>query len=210
MSSTERFAIASAPGGLALVQEVINTCGSRKAGLEDILDSVATAQDWATSVVARYSQLRRVESFGLFLAESDLAPLRQLRSSLLNARSGRSRGVVAISHGSVGLELGASGSVTIGIRGSGAAWLTSMALAEFFIAQHDGTLPRLKICANPKCDVAFYDRSRNSSGSWHDVRVCGNAINLRVSRKRRAEARLPGDSSPSASASGASEHRTTQ
>jgi predicted RNA-binding Zn ribbon-like protein len=33
--------------------------------------------------------------------------------------------------------------------------------------------------------VAFFDRSRNNSGVWHDVAACGNAINLRASRARR-------------------------
>jgi len=37
----------------------------------------------------------------------------------------------------------------------------------------------------PRCRVAFYDRSRNASGVWHSVRICGNAINLRAHRERR-------------------------
>jgi hypothetical protein len=30
-------------------------------------------------------------------------------------------------------------------------------------------------------------RSRNTSAVWHDVRFCGNAINLRASRARRGK-----------------------
>ncbi|MGV9881539.1 CGNR zinc finger domain-containing protein [Streptomyces sp. NPDC003006] len=44
---------------------------------------------------------------------------------------------------------------------------------------------RLKTCRNPLCRVAFYDRSRNNSGVWHDVKTCGNAANLRAYRARR-------------------------
>jgi predicted RNA-binding Zn ribbon-like protein len=43
----------------------------------------------------------------------------------------------------------------------------------------------LKVCRNPRCRVAFYDRSRNNSGVWHDVRTCGNAANLRAHRERQ-------------------------
>ncbi|MGY3230346.1 putative RNA-binding Zn ribbon-like protein [Luteibacter sp. HA06] len=35
-----------------------------------------------------------------------------------------------------------------------------------------------------KARRAFQNRSKNASAVWHDVRVCGNAINLRASRAR--------------------------
>jgi predicted RNA-binding Zn ribbon-like protein len=38
------------------------------------------------------------------------------------------------------------------------------------------------------CPCAFYDRSRNNSRVWHDVRTCGNVANLRASRARRRAA----------------------
>jgi predicted RNA-binding Zn ribbon-like protein len=47
---------------------------------------------------------------------------------------------------------------------------------------------RLKLCRNPECAVAFYDRSKNSSAVWHNVKTCGNAANLRASRARRRAA----------------------
>jgi predicted RNA-binding Zn ribbon-like protein len=47
---------------------------------------------------------------------------------------------------------------------------------------------RLKICRNPRCRVAFFDRSRNNSGVWRDVRTCGNAANLRAYRARQRAA----------------------
>lgn len=46
---------------------------------------------------------------------------------------------------------------------------------------------RLKQCHNPDCRSTFYDRSKNTSGVWHSVKVCGNAANLRASRARRRE-----------------------
>jgi predicted RNA-binding Zn ribbon-like protein len=52
-------------------------------------------------------------------------------------------------------------------------------------AQEDGTWGRLKVCANPDCQWAFYDRSRNQQGSWCDMAVCGNRLKNRQLRARR-------------------------
>ncbi|MBW8698697.1 hypothetical protein MBT84_03790 [Streptomyces sp. MBT84] len=59
------------------------------------------------------------------------------------------------------------------------------ALVEVLQAQRAGTWHRLKPCRNDRCGTAFFDRSRNNSGVWHDVRVCGNAANPRACRARR-------------------------
>jgi len=52
-------------------------------------------------------------------------------------------------------------------------------------AQEDGTWSRLKVCANPDCGWAFYDRSRNQLGNWCDMAVCGNRLKNRQLRARR-------------------------
>jgi predicted RNA-binding Zn ribbon-like protein len=52
-------------------------------------------------------------------------------------------------------------------------------------AQQDGTRSRLKVCANPECQWAFFDRSRNQQGSWCDMAVCGNRLKNRHLRARR-------------------------
>lgn len=52
-------------------------------------------------------------------------------------------------------------------------------------AQEDGSWRRLKVCANPECQWAFYDRSRNQQGSWCEMAVCGNRLKNRQLRARR-------------------------
>jgi predicted RNA-binding Zn ribbon-like protein len=52
-------------------------------------------------------------------------------------------------------------------------------------AQHDGTWSRLKICGNPDCLYAFYDRSHSRRGAWCDMASCGNLIKNRNLRARR-------------------------
>jgi predicted RNA-binding Zn ribbon-like protein len=53
-------------------------------------------------------------------------------------------------------------------------------------AQRDGTWSRLKACLAEDCQYAFYDRSRNRSAVWCDMKVCGNRQKVRSFRARHA------------------------
>lgn len=53
-------------------------------------------------------------------------------------------------------------------------------------AQRDGTWARLKACPAEDCQFAFYDRSRNRSAVWCDMKVCGNRNKVRSFRERHA------------------------
>jgi predicted RNA-binding Zn ribbon-like protein len=52
-------------------------------------------------------------------------------------------------------------------------------------AQREGTWERLKVCPADDCQWAFYDRSRNRSAVWCDMRSCGNRAKVRSYRERR-------------------------
>jgi predicted RNA-binding Zn ribbon-like protein len=54
-------------------------------------------------------------------------------------------------------------------------------------AQADGTWSRMKLCTNAECQWAFFDRSRSRKGAWCDMATCGNKINNRNLRARRAQ-----------------------
>jgi predicted RNA-binding Zn ribbon-like protein len=55
-------------------------------------------------------------------------------------------------------------------------------------AQRDGTWSRLKACPAEDCQYAFYDRSRNRSAVWCDMKVCGNRNKVRSFRTRHTHA----------------------
>jgi predicted RNA-binding Zn ribbon-like protein len=55
-------------------------------------------------------------------------------------------------------------------------------------AMLDGSWSRLKACACETCAFAFYDESRNRSGTWCDMAVCGNRTKVRTYRKRQTAA----------------------
>jgi predicted RNA-binding Zn ribbon-like protein len=51
-------------------------------------------------------------------------------------------------------------------------------------AMSDGTWTRLKACRSETCEWGFYDRSRNRSGTWCSMAVCGNRQKARSYRRR--------------------------
>ena len=67
-----------------------------------------------------------------------------------------------------------------GVRGALAGMLGAVALAEA-----DGTWSRMKVCSADTCQWAFYDKSRNRSGRWCSMRVCGNRTKTRAYRARQ-------------------------
>ncbi|MEU4675535.1 CGNR zinc finger domain-containing protein [Micromonospora sp. NPDC023737] len=85
------------------------------------------------------------------------------------------------------LGLDENGAVHLEPTGAGAQALIALVLAALFAAQLTDERRRIKTCRNPRCQVAFYDRSRNNSGVWHSVRVCGRPANLRAHRARRRQ-----------------------
>ncbi len=55
-------------------------------------------------------------------------------------------------------------------------------------AQADGSWNRMKLCGNPDCLWAFYDRSHSRRGAWCEMASCGNKLKNRNLRARRAQA----------------------
>jgi hypothetical protein len=179
-----RYVSSEASNGLALVQSLLNTraIGGKAA---DLLASVDTATEWlgvATSAWAAKTG-RSMPDPEPGLRRSDVDALVALRAEVREfvgagrfARPPSSEvAVVAAEDGGLRLEP----------RGAGIGRVASAIWIEIYLAQRDGTWPRLKLCRNEACGSAFYDRSKNSSGVWHDVHTCGNVANLRASRARR-------------------------
>lgn len=59
-------------------------------------------------------------------------------------------------------------------------------LATVYDAMSEEALGRLKVCRNEGCRWAFYDTSRNRSGVWCSMAICGNRQKGRVYRSRHA------------------------
>ena len=70
--------------------------------------------------------------------------------------------------------------------GDGPDAACALALAIVFAARADGSFARLKACPHAHCGWAFYDSSRNRSGQWCSMRICGNRTKGEAFRRRRS------------------------
>ncbi|MET8771601.1 MULTISPECIES: CGNR zinc finger domain-containing protein [Streptomyces] len=192
-SALARYDADPAPGGLALVQELMNTIAAGKPRREDLLADLSTAQEWLDGALAEWATATAVAPFRVTLGQDDLDGLRDFRDDLRRSVAVADEGVEYPAGAAsrtlpavpVSMQWDDSGHVRPVPRGSGWRKVASLAAIEVFKAQQDGSWSRIKTCRNPRCAVAFFDRSRNNSGVWHSVKVCGNAANLRAYRARR-------------------------
>jgi predicted RNA-binding Zn ribbon-like protein len=67
----------------------------------------------------------------------------------------------------------------------GASGALAQVLVIVTTAAADGTWGRLKACADSGCRWAFYDHTKNRSGRWCTMAVCGNQQKARTYRARR-------------------------
>ncbi|MET7371255.1 CGNR zinc finger domain-containing protein [Micromonospora arida] len=195
--ATARYGLDPAPGGLGLVQDLLNTLPAGAPRQPDLLDDLDSATEWAHDVSARWSTATGRPAPDVTLDPAGLRALRTFRDELrygIDARlqatpeSGPPDPAPAARSTVATLRLDGNGSVDLEPAGTGAELLVSLVLAELFAAQLADVGRRIKTCRNPLCQVAFYDRSRNNSGVWHSVRVCGLPANLRAHRARRRQA----------------------
>ena len=194
--STERAGLQPAPEGLALVQDLLNTRAIGPHG-SDLLASVDLARRWLHEVLdARLVELGTPDSGAIDpgaaelswvdeLSDPDLRVLLELRSDLQRLVSGAGAPDTGPALVRTAMAVGPTGELALHPAGRALGWFVSAVWVQVYLAQQAGTWRRLKLCHNPPCGSAFYDRSKNNSGVWHDVRVCGNAVNLRASRARR-------------------------
>ncbi|MGW1711079.1 CGNR zinc finger domain-containing protein [Streptomyces sp. NPDC002206] len=185
-SATVRYSKESAPEGLAFVQDLMNTVAAGKPRTADLLDDLGNAQDWLDQALAEWSKTTGTSTAGIELTEHDREELRGFRDDLRRAAGQADGDALRPLHtAAIAMQFDGDGHVHPEPRGTGWRRVAALALIEIFQAQQARTWPRLKMCRNDRCATMFYDRSRNNSGVWHDVKVCGNAANLRAYRARQ-------------------------
>ncbi len=180
---TGRLLLAAAPGGLCLVQDLLNSAAMPEASVPDLLDNESAAQTWLDASMQTWSEQTGRTARRITLSGDDLPVLRDLRHDVRGWLTGEAE------HSTphpVEADLSfRDGRFFFEPKGDGAAAVASLVRLEALLASHTGTLSRLKACMNPSCGAAFYDLSRNGIRVWHDMKTCGNTMNLRASRARR-------------------------
>ncbi len=182
--ASQRYGITPVLGGLGLVQDFLNTRGIGGYGPDLLADAALTAE-WVADAVHAWSAARGMDVRVPEFDEGDLAKLRALRDRIDSLVAGEAPG--GRSAAPAALVVTDAGEVRLEPSGTGWRWLASALWAEILLSQQADTWRRIKQCHNHRCGSTFYDRSKNNSGVWHDVKTCGNAANLRASRARRRE-----------------------
>lgn len=167
---------------LDVIQAFLNSL-DREQGVE-ALTRPGELADW----LRRRDLLKR----GVKLSRADLKRARELREALrdlLEANSGRP--VPSAVHATLDREASKARLGRPFGRESVAASFeesTGRLLIEVLRAQADGSWSRLKTCTNGACRWVFRDRSRNRSGQWCSMSLCGSRNKMRAYRRRLAEA----------------------
>ena len=182
----------AAPGPLALIQAFVNTVATEGEFHWEAIGDPDSLRSW----LARRGLL--AEGGPVEAADVDRArEIREALRALLAANNGREVPVAAIAtiNGAAereGLDVrfGENGPAAPVPTAGGIAGALGGVLAAVYSAMEEGTWARLKACRNKGCGWAFYDRSKNRSGRWCSMDVCGNRIKTRAYR-RRASAREP-------------------
>ena len=130
------------------------------------------------------------------VTSADLAHARELREalrSILQHHGGMeldpaAPGVVdgAAARAALAVAFDDHGHAVVQPRDRGVDGALGRLLVTIADAQRDGTWARLKACPADNCQWAFYDRSRNRSAVWCDMKVCGNRNKVRSFRERHA------------------------
>ncbi|MEV2256698.1 CGNR zinc finger domain-containing protein [Streptomyces sp. NPDC050147] len=167
---------APAPGGLALIQALVNTLD-----LESGADALETAEGCAPFCLA---------------PGAEVAAARELRESLrvaCLAHAGHGPHAVAppldqlLSAAPLLVRVDAEdGSASL--APADPAPLVSRVAAAIAEAVAAGTWTRLKACEAPDCHWAYYDRSPAGRSRWCDMGVCGARAKMRAYRARKGAA----------------------
>jgi predicted RNA-binding Zn ribbon-like protein len=83
------------------------------------------------------------------------------------------------------VRFGEDGSAVLTPEASGIDGALGTLFAIAFEAIVDGSWARFKACPDGTCRFAFYDHSRNRSGTWCSMSSCGNREKARQYRGRR-------------------------
>jgi predicted RNA-binding Zn ribbon-like protein len=181
MSAHERL-----PHRLELVVDFVNTL-DRETGA-DQLAAAAGLSEWLVNrgLLAPQRRSRPAaplhhatalrEALRALMLSHNGAPLNPLAGPELEATARRGR---------LEVRFVADGSSELASDADGFAGALARLLIPVVGAGADGSWKRVKACRADDCQWAFYDHSRNRSGVWCEMAVCGNRTKVRAYRSRR-------------------------
>jgi predicted RNA-binding Zn ribbon-like protein len=174
----------TAPAELELVRQFVNTLD-----VEEHTDALATPEG-----AVRWLAAHGIDGGERSISGADRERLVEVREALRGLLLANNSGSTPPAECLETLnEQSAEAAVVLRFDPSGAALVTrcggvdsaiARLLAIVHAAMNDRTWPRLKACPADDCMWAFYDHSRNRSGTWCEMGECGNRAKARRWRER--------------------------
>jgi predicted RNA-binding Zn ribbon-like protein len=175
-----------APGDLALVRAFVNTLD-----VEDEVDELATAAECGAWLAER--GLLAGDTIDEGGRQRVVAVREAIRELLLANNDGHTPDAEAVAtlrqaagQAPLAVDVDADGAVQLSPLATGADAAIGRLLAITYKAVASGEWSKLKACRNDRCRWAFYDHSRNHSGHWCSMAVCGNRSKVQGYRERQA------------------------
>jgi predicted RNA-binding Zn ribbon-like protein len=175
-----------APGSLALVQEFVNTNDIENG--RDRLAEPRLLRDWllehsllrqsgGVSPSGHRDALEVREALRALMVANNGGPPAPAAASLLTDALARSKPRLRFAR--------APGErAVVEVTSAGPAGAVGALLVAVYDAMREGTWPRMKACTDPRCHWAFYDHSRNASGRWCSMAVCGMRAKVETAAAR--------------------------
>jgi predicted RNA-binding Zn ribbon-like protein len=172
------------PGAVGLMQDFLNTTDIESE--TDLVDTPSALSTWLASA-------------GLAGAAGNVSATEHAR--VIELRERLRDALEAVTHGAdpsaayeqmdqiaaeVPLRVSFGDAAHLEPARAGSAPALGPILATVYDALGSEALGRLKVCRNEGCRWAFYDTSRNRSGVWCSMAICGNRQKGRVYRSRHA------------------------
>ncbi|HSL97229.1 MAG TPA: CGNR zinc finger domain-containing protein [Candidatus Deferrimicrobiaceae bacterium] len=182
-----------APGGLELVRAFINSLDIED-GTDD-LGTPASAVAWLRgSGLATHGIVSEADRRRLVEVREALRELLAAREAGEPAAAAQRRLGRAARQSPLTVAFNRDGRAELVPAGAGTDAVIARLLGEVTAATTAGSWDRLKVCRNDACRWAFYDASKNHSGVWCSMAVCGNRFKGRTFRDRRGRAARAGSS----------------
>ena len=179
-----------APGDLELVRAFVNTLDIEQG--EEALSTPAALGEWISA--------EGLAPAGVEPTPADLRRAVRLREALRAILLSHGEGSTeepadawraldeAAARARLQVRFGPEGAALIepGTTGVDGALGRLLAVVHVAVSDRD-TWNRLKACRLHSCEWAFYDHTKNRSGAWCNMAVCGNRAKARAYRERQAE-----------------------
>ena len=178
-----------APGDLVLVQLFINTWDIDPKGGTDYISTPEALHAWLVDVELLDRKAPMVTTSDV---ETAIRVREALRSSA-RANNGAPADPNALEtlnraarSAQLAVRFDAAGNGTLEPLAPGVDGALGRIIAIAFEAMKDGSWRRLKACVAEHCEFAFFDETKNRSGTWCAMKVCGNRTKARTYRERHA------------------------